>query len=79
MEFIKLISLTEDEAIYEYYPEDNRNAPGIVKLMRKTGERIFVKASEDDFANMYAAHAVKRLEKYNRANEFQEEDLVAWG
>lgn len=79
METVKLIELTDEYAIYKYYPEDKRDSAGIVKFNRVNKERLLIKVSEEDFANLYAGHAWCRIEEYDRNNDFKEDDLIAWG
>jgi hypothetical protein len=75
---IKLIELTDDRVIYEYFPEDNQKHPGKVALDLKTKERLFLKDSTEDFGKRYAAHAIKRIEEYASKKDFKDNDLVAW-
>ena len=48
---------------------------GIVALVRKTGELIHEKVCPDILSNYYC-HAWRRLEKYQRDNNFPEKDLM---
>lgn len=75
---LKLIELSDDMVIYEYYPEGNEKYPGKVALNLKTKERIFLEDSSDDFGKRYASHAIKKVEEYNLNGEFKKEGLVAW-
>ncbi len=75
MEDLVLEALTEDKVTYRYYPEDGKEY-GIVALMRKTGELIHEKECPDTLSN-YHCHAWRRLEKYQRDDNFPEKDLIA--
>lgn len=75
---LKLVELSKDMVIYEYYPEDNKKYPGKIALNLKTKERIFLEDSSEDFGKRYAAHALRRIEEYNLDGEFKKEGLVAW-
>ena len=48
---------------------------GIVALVRKIGELIHEKVCPDILSNYYC-HAWRRLEKYQRDNNFPEKDLM---
>ena len=76
MEWIYLNELTDEKVSYRYYPE-GKEKYGIVALMRKTGELIHEKVCPDTLSNYYG-HALHRLEKYQREDNFPEKDLIAW-
>ena len=76
MEWIYLDELTDEKVSYRYYPEGGKEY-GIVALMRKTGGLIHEKKCPDTLSN-YHCHAWRRLEKYQRDNNFPEKDLIAW-
>lgn len=76
MEWIYLDKLTDEKVSYRYYPE-NGEEYGIVALVRKTGELIHEKVCPDILSNYYC-HAWRRLEKYQRDNNFPEKDLIVW-
>ena len=76
MEDIKLELLTEEKVSYRYYPEGGEKY-GIVSLNRKTGERIHDMPCPDTMS-MYAGQAWRRLEEYQRENNFPEKALVMW-
>lgn len=75
---IKLVILSDEYAEYEYYPEGNMEAPGIVRLNRKDNQRVFVQESAEDYGRLYAAHALRRIEDYAQKSDFKETDMVAW-
>lgn len=73
---IELIELTAEQAIYKYYPEKSDKF-GIVVLNRKTGDRE-IKEMVTGYGNNYAAHALRRIEEYQRDEKFLQDDIVAW-
>ena len=73
---IEKLELTDSTARYKYYPE-NSEGNGIVALNRNTGERI-LEESLAGYDNTYAAHALRRIEEYQRDGKFLEKDKIAW-
>lgn len=73
---IELLELTEETIRYKYFPEQSEEY-GIVALGRKTGDRTIEKASEGYSAN-YAAHALRRIEEYQKEGDFPKKDIIAW-
>lgn len=73
---IELLELTNRFARYKYFPEDSSEY-GIVALDRKTGRREFEKVVSGYGLN-YAAHAIRRIEEFQKNEEFQERDTVVW-
>lgn len=73
---IEFVNITEEIVRYRYYPEKSKEY-GIVALNRKTGERIFEKILSE-YGKQYAAHAVRRIEEYQKQGTFPEKDLIAW-
>ena len=73
---IKKLELTDSTARYEYFPEKFGKS-GIVSLNRDTGERVLEKAAPG-YGNSYAAHALRRIEKFQKNGKFIEEDTVVW-
>lgn len=58
----KRIKEEKDAFIYEYYPEGNTDAPGIVRLYHN-GDAEMVKMSDDDFKMFYGGHALWHIDK----------------
>ena len=77
MEWIELIELTDEKVSYRYYPE-GKNEYGIVSLMRKTGELIHDVPCLNVLLT-YAGHAWRRIEKYQKENNFPKKAMIAWG
>ncbi len=73
---IVLDGLTEEVAKYRYYPEDSGDY-GVVTLDRRNGNRIYETQAEG-YGQTYAAHALKRIEEYQKRGDFPQEDTVAW-
>ena len=73
---IEKLDLTNSTARYKYYPE-NYDKSGIVALNRNTGERILEEALAG-YDSTYAAHALRRIEEYQRNGKFPEKDIIAW-
>lgn len=73
---IRKLELTDFVARYEYFPE-NSDKCGIISLNRATGERVMEK-SASGYGNNYAAHALRRIEEFQKEGKFAEEDTVIW-
>ena len=73
---IEKLELTDSTARYKYYPENSERSV-IVALNRNTGERI-LEESLSGYDNTYAAHALRRIEEYQRDGKFLEKDKIAW-
>lgn len=73
---IERIELTADVARYKYFPEDSEEC-GIVTLGRLSGERSIEKTVSGYGAN-YPAHALRRIEEYQKNGIFPQKDVVAW-
>ncbi len=73
---IVLAELTEELARYRYYPEDSGDY-GVVALNRQNGNRIYETQAEG-YGQTYAAHALKRIEEYQKIGDFPKEDVVVW-
>lgn len=73
---IEKMELTDQMVRYRYFPEKSKKS-GIVALNRDTGERILEKALEE-YGNTYAAHALRRIEEYQRNGKFPEKDVIVW-
>lgn len=73
---IEKLDLTNSTARYKYYPE-KYDESGIVALNRNTGERILEEALAG-YGNTYAAHALRRIEEYQKIGKFPEKDIIVW-
>lgn len=58
----KLIERLKNALIYEYYPENNLEAPGVVKLF-DNGEAEMLQESKDDFKMIYGGHALRNIDR----------------
>lgn len=76
---LKLVSKDEKRVTYDYYPE-NEKVSGRITIRIDDCEILYAKKSEyDQDTSNYLGHAIYRIEKYIKNNEFPENDLVAWG
>ncbi|MFC6402079.1 hypothetical protein ACFP67_09725 [Mammaliicoccus sciuri] len=76
---LKLVSKDEKSVTYDYYPE-NEKVSGRITISIEDCEILYAKKSEyDQDTSNYLGHAIYRIEKYIKNNEFPENDLVAWG
>ena len=73
---IKKLELTGSTARYEYFPEKSDKS-GIVSLNRDTGKRVLEKPAPG-YGNNYAAHALRRIEEFQKNGKFIENDTVVW-
>ncbi|MCJ1748920.1 hypothetical protein MT416_06325 [Mammaliicoccus sciuri] len=76
---LKLVSKDEKSVTYDYYPE-NEKVSGRITISIEECEILYAKKSEyDQDTSNYLGHAIYRIKKYIKNNEFPETDLVAWG
>lgn len=74
---LELVSNVQGEVIYNYFPE-HENEYGTVSINKTTGKLDVKKVSVNDEYKRYLFHAISRIEKYFKENNFQERDTVAW-
>lgn len=67
----KRIKEDDDKFIYEYYPQGNENAPGVVWLYHN-GDAKMVRMSDDDFKMFYGTHALWHIDRTKTSG------TVAW-
>lgn len=60
-----------EEKIYIFFPEGNKDVPGRVAFGKDGTERV-IEESDGDFKQMYAIHALRGIDK-NKS-----EGIVAW-
>ena len=76
---LKLVSKDDKSVTYDYYPE-NEKVSGRIIISIDDCEILYTKKSEyDQDTSNYLGHAIYRIKKYIKNNEFPETDLVAWG
>ncbi|MBV5103762.1 hypothetical protein [Mammaliicoccus sciuri] len=76
---LKLVSKDEKSVTYDYYPNDQK-VSGRITIRIDDCEILYAKKSEyDQDTSNYLGHAIYRIMKYIKNNEFPETDLVAWG
>ena len=73
---IEKIEVTDQIARYRYFPEKSE-VGGIVTLNRNTGEWSAEKRL-DEYGGSYIAHALHRIEEFQRNGKFPEKDIVVW-
>lgn len=74
-----LVRKDEKSVTYDYYHE-NEKVSGRITIRIDDCEILYAKNTEyDEGTNNYLGHAIYRIEKYIKNNEFHETDLVAWG
>lgn len=74
----KLIYETGSTAEYEYYPEGDKKAKGLVSVSKKDGNISIVDLSPTDEARIYAVKLFKRLRQFYTNNKFEPEGTVSW-
>ena len=74
---IELLSLTETEAIYKYFPEHETENYGIVSVNRQSGKRI-IRQAASGYGSEYAFHACHEIDRYIAANNFKPKGMAAW-
>ena len=77
MERIELLSLTETEAVYKYFPEHETEIHGIVSVNRQSGKRT-IRQLADGYGSEYAFHAFNEIERYIAVDNFRPTGMVAW-
>ena len=76
---LKLVGKDQKSVTYDYYPNDQK-VSGRITIRIDDCEILYAKKSEyDQDTSNYLGHAINRIEKYIKNNEFHETDLVAWG
>ena len=68
---LELRELDETKAIYNYYPENMLDHPGIVGLNRTTGKPMFIQDADGDPIKIYASQAFMRIQDYARETNFR--------
>lgn len=67
--------------VYKYFPE-SKDIYGVVSIDAYSGKTEIKQLSTHPFDKVtknYALHAINRLRKYRKEDEYKEEDFVAWG
>ncbi len=72
-----MISETENEIKYRYYPEDGKES-GIVSVNKKTGECSVDEAAYNDRHQRYAMKLLKKMKEFVTDNSFEKNGIVAW-
>ena len=74
----KLIYETESVAEYEYHPEGNQKAKGLVSVSKKDGSISVVDLSPADEARIYAMKLFKRLRQFFTNKEYEKQGSISW-
>ena len=74
----RLKSISDSEAVYCYYPENDMDAEGVVSYDRLTGAREVVSVAPGDEYMSYSSHLFNRLDEFNESGTFEESGYVAW-
>lgn len=74
----KLIANTTAIADYEYYPEDNKNNAGIVRISKNDGAVSVVKLSPSDEFKTYATKLFKKLREFKTKSEYKQSGMICW-
>ena len=74
---LELARKTDNEVVYNYFPEQE-NKYGSITINEDTGNIIDFKIASNDKHRRYFQHAIARIEKYIENKSYQEKDVVAW-
>jgi len=74
----RLFNLTKDEAIYEYYPMDDRSSIGLVGYNRKNNEWLKLESANNDADYYYGSHMWPTLESFQKNGHFETSGVVVW-
>lgn len=74
----ELLRLTEKEALYSYYPENDHSNAGIVSLDRESNRGEVLERAKNDSHSFYSIHMFNQLREFNESGEFRETGYVAW-
>lgn len=74
---LELVENTQEEIVYNYFPE-GESEYGTISINKVTGELDIKKISTNDAHKRYLFHAVSRIEKYHVENKYLERDMAAW-
>lgn len=77
MVLFKLLQETENTAIYEYDPENEKEV-GRVSINKQTGEPDIILLSKNDRHKIYACKVIKRLIEFQNNNNYEKKGIVAW-
>ena len=69
--------ITNETAVYEYYPENEAEKYGIISVNRNNGEWKIEKFCEG-YSDEYAFFASREVKKYIKQGVFKEIGYIAW-
>ena len=74
----ELLKLTDEEALYSYYPENDHSNAGIVSFDRASNRGEVLERAQNDNHSSYSGHMFSQLREFNASGEFRETGYVAW-
>lgn len=74
----KLIHENASVVEYEYYPEGDKKAKGIVSFSKNDGKPAIIELSPSDDTKMYAGMLFKRLRQFREMNAYKAQGTVIW-
>ena len=77
MLLLKLIKITNNVVVYNYFPE-NAEDYGTIELDLKSREARLIKRAEKYKQSMYLMHAYQGLLRMLDENDFSDTRVVAW-
>ncbi|MCI1958843.1 MAG: hypothetical protein LKJ25_04370 [Clostridia bacterium] len=77
MVLFKLIEDTKDYVRYEYFPNGEKES-GVLRLDKKTGERIIENLSSIDNHKIFAYKAFSKILSYKENGIYEKNGMVAW-
>lgn len=74
----KLVGENASAVEYEYYPEGDKKAKGLVSFSKKDGRPVIIELSPSDDMKMYAGMLFKRLRQFHETNAYKAQGKVIW-
>ena len=73
----ELLQITEEKAIYKYFPEGEKEHYGVVVLERKNNVGHIERMDEVYPNSAYGFAVIRQLERYNKKNFFRDSGWIA--
>ena len=64
--------------MYSYMPEGDEARVGYVGMEMESGKRIFSQLAPQDDLKTYALMMMKRIDRFRKAGEYEQNGIVAW-
>lgn len=74
----ELQELTRSNAVYRYYPENDKSNAGIVSFDLASNQGEVLKRADDDDFGWYSMHLLGKLEEFNASGRFENDGYIAW-